>query len=92
MSTTPVERDSPAGIWRLVPIPLSDRQMGALVSLAFNVGASALKGSVLIGLIEEARWMEAAHEWIKWDHAGGGESRGLLIRRFDEASLFLKGS
>jgi lysozyme len=71
---------------------LSDQQLAALISFAFNLGADALAGSTLLQKVNDCDFIGAAHEFPKWDHAGGTELRGLLIRRFEEAALFLKGS
>lgn len=71
---------------------LSDQQMAALISFVFNLGAGALGGSQLLVKVNACQWLDAAHEFVRWDHAGGKELRGLLIRRLEEASLFLKGS
>lgn len=78
-------------VTRLTKIPLADSQIAALVSFVFNLGEGALKGSALLTLVNEARFMDAAKEFLRFDHAGGLESKGLLIRRLDEAALFLKG-
>jgi lysozyme len=71
---------------------LSDQQLAALISFAFNLGAGALAGSTLLQKVNDCDFIGAAHEFPKWDRAGGTELRGLLIRRFEEAALFLKGS
>lgn len=81
---------------------LSDGQMAALISFVFNLGEGALKGSALLSLVNDCRFIEAAKEFLRFDHAGTSsrpslhegmmESKGLLIRRLDEATLFLRGS
>jgi lysozyme len=79
-------------VTRLTKIPLTESQMAALISFVFNLGEAALKGSALLTLVNDGRFMDAAKEFLRFDHAGGVESKGLLIRRLDEAALFLKGS
>jgi lysozyme len=71
---------------------LTDQQMAALISFAFNLGSHALAGSTLLTKVNDADFIGAAHEFPKWDFAAGHELKGLLIRRFEEAALFLKGS
>jgi lysozyme len=77
---------------KAVTVPLTDRQWAALVSFVFNLGAGALRDSTLLKLINQSRFLEAAKEFPKWDHDGGREAKGLLIRRVKEALLFLEGS
>lgn len=81
-----------AAVKRCVKVPLSDRQEAALISFAFNLGEASLKQSTLLTLLNQGDILGAAKEFPRWDHAGGHELKGLLIRRFDEASLFLQGS
>lgn len=71
---------------------LSEQQMAALISFVFNLGIGALAKSELFRCIKERSYLAAASQWIRWDHAGGKEVRGLLIRRLEEAALFLRGS
>lgn len=80
------------GVSRLLSRPLAYGQMGALISLAFNVGVGALKGTRLIDLVNAGQWIPAARDLTAWDHIAQNESRGLLIRRLDEAATFLRGS
>lgn len=71
---------------------LSEQQMAALISFAYNVGTISLQGSTLWTYVRNGLWLSATKEFIHWDHAAGIELRGLLSRRLDEATLFLKGS
>jgi lysozyme len=71
---------------------LADQQTAALISFVFNLGEGTLANSTLLKLVNDGRWLDAAKEFLRFDHAGGAESKGLLIRRLDEAALFLKGS
>ncbi len=79
-------------VTRLKTRLLSDEQMAALISFVFNLGVASFAKSTLLTCVNDCRWMDAAKEFIRWDHAGGIELRGLLIRRLEEAALFLKGS
>ncbi len=76
----------------MVANALSEQQMAALISFVFNVGAGSLAKSMLLEYVKQGDWMNAAKEFPRWDHAGEREIKGLLIRRLDEAALFLRGS
>lgn len=80
------------GLFPLVKTKLSEKQTAALISICFNLGAKALKQSQLIADVNAGRWIEAAHQFARWDHVGKEEVKGLLRRRFIEAALFLEGS
>lgn len=74
-----------------ITFPASERQMAACISFSYNLGNTAFKGSGLLRLVNAKDWFGAAKEFIKWDHIGKAENRGLLIRRLREATLFLEG-
>jgi len=67
----------------------TDYQLAALTSLAFNVGRTAVINSTLMRQFNAGDTLGAARQFPLWDHAGGTEIKGLLIRRFQEALLFL---
>ena len=73
---------------RLVNVPVSEGQYIALLSLAFNVGGSAVKKSTLLFHLNHKRYDEAAEEFDKWIYAGGKPSEGLKRRRAAERKLF----
>lgn len=73
---------------RLVNVPVSEGQYIALLSLAFNVGASAIKKSTLLFHLNHGRYEDAAAEFDKWIYAGGKLSEGLKRRRAAERSFF----
>ena len=73
---------------RLVNVPVSEGQYIALLSLAFNVGASAIKKSTLLFHLNHKRYDEAAAEFDKWVYAGGKVVEGLQRRRAAERALF----
>lgn len=73
---------------RLVNVPVSEGQYIALLSLAFNIGATALKKSTLLFHLNHGRYDEAAEEFDKWIYAGGKVSEGLRHRRAAERALF----
>lgn len=77
-----------ADLNRLVNVPVTQGQYIALLSLAFNVGASAVKKSTLLFHLNHGRYDEAAAELDKWVHVGGKVSEGLKRRRAAERRLF----
>lgn len=85
-------QDAAMGVFPLIKAKLSEKQTAALISLAFNVGPNALKGSKLIASVNAADHIEAAHQFIAWDHDNGREVKGLLRRRLVEASTYLEGA
>jgi len=74
-------------------VPTSDNQYSAMVDFAYNLGLGALGGSTLLRLHRRGDYLDAANEFLKWDHAHvDGQLvvlRGLLIRRQKEQMLYL---
>lgn len=77
---------------KVIVVGLTDKQWAAVISFVFNLGATAFRKSTLCQLINQHKFMDAAREFPKWDRVEGREDKGLLIRRFSEAALFLEGS
>lgn len=63
-------------------------QFSALVSFAFNLGLSALKGSTLLRMHKEGDFVGAAGQFARWNKAGGRVLAGLSRRRESEAALY----
>lgn len=74
----------------LVRVPLTEGQWGPLICLAYNVGGSAVASSVLLKQLNAKAWCQAVREWLDFDHDGGHEVKGLLVRRLDECLTFLR--
>ncbi len=72
-----------------VGLKVNQNQFDALVSLCYNIGPQALRGSTLIRLINQRDYADAANEFLKWDRAGQSVDPGLLRRRKAEQKLFL---
>jgi lysozyme len=76
-----------------VKVDLSDRQLSALTSLAFNVGVDSVKSSTLVEKINVKDYVGAADEFLRWDKANlqGAlvQMAGLTRRRTAERQLFL---
>jgi len=68
---------------------LNQNQFNALVSFAYNLGATALKGSTLLKTVNADPNNKAIKgEFSKWINAGGRPVKGLVIRREKEANHY----
>ena len=76
-------------VTRLVRVPLTDGQHGALVSFTFNLGPGRLQASTLLRRVNEGLFDAAAEEFPKWVMAGGRRLPGLVARRAAERAMFL---
>lgn len=72
-----------------ITAPINENELGAFVSLAYNIGPTAFAESTALrrfndgdkgGAVEALKW---------WNKAGGRVVRGLENRRADEARLFM---
>jgi lysozyme len=79
-----------AGVRKLVKVPLSGNQLGALVSFAYNVGVGALRTSTLLRVLNAGDYTGAASQFGRWNRAAGRVLAGLSRRRAAEAALFVK--
>jgi GH24 family phage-related lysozyme (muramidase) len=82
-----------AGVARLVKVPLTDDQFGALVSFAYNLGVGALGSSTLLKRINsKASLADIERAWVQWDKGRvNGVLKplaGLTKRRKAEFALF----
>ena len=73
----------------MVTVPLTGNQFAALVSLAYNVGIGALRGSTLLRLLNAGDYAGAANQFPRWNRGGGRVLPGLVKRRAAERDLFL---
>lgn len=78
-----------AAVTSSVNYPLTDNMLAALTSLAFNIGASAFKGSTLVKKLNAGDVQGAADEFPKWRMDNGEVNPVLVSRRAREQSLFL---
>lgn len=79
-----------AGVRKLVRVPLTENQLGALTCFAFNVGLGNLGSSTLLRLLNQGDYKGAAAQFARWNKAAGRVMAGLTARRAEEAALFLK--
>ena len=73
-----------------VKVPLNQNQYDALVSLAYNIGASAFLNSTLFKKLNAKDYKGAAEQFARWNRASGKVMRGLTNRRAKERKLFEK--
>lgn len=83
-------------VLRLVTVPVNDHELGALVSLSYNIGVGEVGGAsdfadstVRKKLLAGDR-QGAADAFRLWKYAGGKVLQGLVNRREDERALFLR--
>jgi len=78
----------------VIKVKLSDRQLSAIASLAFNAGVNSIKDSTLVRKINTQDYDGAANEFLRWDKANVRGSLvqlpGLSRRRQAERQLFLE--
>jgi lysozyme len=74
----------------LVKVPLTNNQLAALTSFAYNLGATNLARSGLLKFLNQSNPTKAADQFPLWCHIGLYQSPGLLARRQAERALFLK--
>ncbi|MFR9677491.1 lysozyme [Acinetobacter sp. SEK570] len=71
-------------------VVVNQNQFDALVSLAYNIGEKAFKGSTLVELLNANKFTAAADQFLVWNKGGGKVMKGLVRRRAAERELFLK--
>jgi lysozyme len=73
-------------------IILSQNEYDACVSLCYNIGSGNFASSTLVKLLNSGNTDLAAQQFLRWDHAGGQVSSGLLARRVAEKAIFEGGT
>lgn len=76
------------GVKSLLKRPAADNQLGAMTSLAYNIGLGAFRGSTLLRLFNSGETAGAAKQFDRWNRAGGRVLNGLTRRRADERAVF----
>lgn len=71
-----------------VRVDITEGQFIALMSLGFNIGASALAKSTLMRKLNGGNAAGAAAEFDRWIYAGGKPLNGLIRRRAEERAIF----
>lgn len=75
---------------KAVKVPINQNEFDALVSLAFNIGASSFSKSTLVKRLNAGDRKGAADQFLVWNKAAGKVMKGLTNRRQSERALFLK--
>ena len=75
---------------QLVELPLKQNEFDALVAWTFNLGATNLKNSTLLKVLNSTHkdWNDVPAQIKRWNKAGGKVLQGLIRRREAEALLF----
>ncbi len=68
----------------------NENMRSACVSFAYNVGTAGFARSTLCWHLKHGNYSRAADEFMNWTRGGGRVLPGLVNRRRDERSLFLK--
>ncbi|WP_105405090.1 lysozyme [Neorhizobium sp. T7_12] len=77
-----------AAVDRLVKVPLTENQRGALVSFTYNLGEGNFSKSTLLKRLNAGDLNGVAVSWPQWNKAGGKVLAGLVKRRAAELRLF----
>lgn len=76
------------GVFSAVTADASANQLGAMISLAYNIGLGAFRSSTLLRLFNAGDTSGAHAQFPRWNKAGGKAVKGLTNRRNDEAAVF----
>lgn len=84
-------------VHRRVKVQITQSMFDCLVSFEFNTGGLVFLDrhrqevkSRLLQALNSRRWNDAIEELVMWNMTGGEDSRGLLIRRLEEALMFTR--
>ena len=72
----------------MIEVPVTQGQFDACVSLAYNIGVSAFRGSTLLRLLNASEYQAASDEFPRWNRTDGKVLPGLINRRAAERALF----
>lgn len=76
------------GVRESVRRPVSDNQLGAMTSLAYNIGIGAFRRSTLLRLFNAGDTVGAGKQFDRWNKANGRVMKGLIRRRADERAVY----
>ena len=89
-----LERDAQlakAGIDKCVKVPLSQNELDAYVSLAYNIGTSSFCGSTLVRKLNAGDYPGACAEIRRWVYFKKRKLSGLVKRREAEYQTCMRG-
>lgn len=72
----------------VVTIEVNQNQFDALVSLTYNIGATAFTNSTLLRKLNSGDFKDASEQFLVWNKGGGKVMTGLVRRREAEKELF----
>lgn len=72
--------------------PVTQNQLDAMASLAWNIGVHAFAGSTVARMHRAGNYQAAAEAFSLWNKAGGVVLKGLTRRRQEEADLYARGA
>jgi lysozyme len=76
-------------VMNLVKKPITQNQLNALTSFAYNVGSGALASSTLLKKVNlNPNDITIRNEFLRWNKANGVILKGLTNRRTKEADLY----
>ena len=81
-------RDFASKIAPHIKVEVNQKQFDAMVSLAYNIGATAFINSTLLKKVNARDFAGAGNEFLRWNKSGGKELLGLTRRRAREKELF----
>jgi len=77
-------------IKNLVKVSINLNQLNALISLTYNIGATAFKNSTLLKYLNAGKdKTTVADQFLKWSYDNGVYNQSLYTRRQRERALFL---
>ena len=78
-----------AKVVNLVKKPITQNQLNALTSFAYNLGSGALASSSLLKKVNiNPNDLTIKNEFLRWNKANGVALKGLTNRRIKEADLY----
>ena len=84
-------KKSEDGVSAALMRPVGENEFSAMVSLTYNIGATAFRKSTLVKLLNAGEDRIAiADQFLVWNISKGKILSGLIKRRHDERLLFLK--
>lgn len=81
-----------AAVNSAVKVRLTQHQFDALVSLTYNIGATAFKNSTLLRCLNIGNEVCVDEQWMRWKYFHGKPLAGLEKRRAQELFIYHGGS
>lgn len=80
-------RNAEDAVRSCVKVPLTQGEMNAYTSLAFNIGRTAFCGSTLVRKLNSGDYAGACEEILRWHFVAGESVPGLVNRREAEFKM-----